>query len=108
MNQLALNLSPAKVGHFYQTTPITLHERAEAIARATAQDMRVLAVYRAAGRPLTPSEAHMQLEACGHREPITSIRRAINTLTKAGALVKLDETQRGPWQAIEHFWALSA
>ena len=111
--QLALRLiaprqRPAKVAPFYVTTPLTVQERAQAIARAEAQDQRVLAVYRCADRPLTPSEAHQQLEACGHREPIVSIRRAINTLTKAGALVKLPETKVGPWQAKEHMWALRA
>lgn len=109
--QLALVLEApkprrAKVSAFYETTPLSVRERAEAIARAEAQDQRVLAVYRCANRPLTPSEAHLQLEACGHREPITSIRRAIHTLTKAGALVKLAQTERGPWGSLEHFWAL--
>lgn len=97
---------PAKVAPFYVTTPLTVQERAEAIARAEAQDQRVLAVYRCSDRPLTPSEAHLQLEACGHHEPITSIRRAIHTLTKAGALVKLPDTERGPWGMPEHRWAL--
>lgn len=109
--QLALRLiaprpRPAKVSAYYCTTPLTVQERAQAIARAEAQDQRVLAIYRCSDRPLTPSEAHQQLEACGHREPIVSIRRAINTLTNAGALVKLSTTARGPWGAKEHHWAL--
>lgn len=98
---------PAKVTTFYATTPLTVQERAQAIARATAQDERVLAVYRCADRPLTPSEAHQQLAACGHNEPVTSIRRAIHTLTKAGALVKLAECERGPWGSLEHRWSLA-
>ncbi len=110
--QLALRLiapkpRPAKVAPFYVTTPLTVQERAEAIARAEAQDQRVLAVYRCSDRPLTPSEAHQQLAACGHNEPVTSIRRAIHTLTKAGALVKLSECERGPWGSLEHRWSLA-
>lgn len=95
-----------KVSAFYETTRLSVRERAQAIAKAEAQDQRVLAVYRCSDRPLTPSEAHQQLEACGHREPIVSIRRAINTLTKAGALVKLSTTSVGPWGAKEHQWDL--
>lgn len=111
--QLALRLiapkpRPAKGPVFYQTTKLTVQERAQAIARAEAQDQRVLAVYRCADRPLTPSEAHQQLAACGHNEPVTSIRRAIHTLTKAGALVKLSDTELGPWRMPEHKWALRA
>lgn len=109
--QLQLSLAtprarPRKGSNFYATTPLTVQERAQVIARAEHQDERVLAVYRASDRPLTPSEAHQQLEACGHREPVTSIRRAINTLTKAGALVKLSQTERGPWGSLEHKWDL--
>lgn len=105
--QLQLMLTkPRKAPVYYQTTPLTVQERAEAIARASAQDERVLAVYRCTDRPLTPSEAHHQLAACGHNEPVTSIRRAIHTLTKAGALVKLADTELGPWGMPEHRWAL--
>ena len=90
--QLSLMLTkPRKAPVYYQTTRLTVQERADAIARAEAQDHRVLAVYRCADRPLTPSEAHQQLAACGHNEPVTSIRRALHTLTKAGALVKLPD-----------------
>ncbi len=105
--ETALELRPArKLPVFYQTTPLSVAERAKAIASAERQDQRVLAIYRCSQRPLTPSEAHQQLAACGHSEPVTSIRRAINTLTQAGILTKLETTQRGPWGQSEHFWVL--
>lgn len=110
MTQLALFAPKRRTARgpvFYQTTALTVSERNAAIARAEAQDERVLAVYRCAGRPLSPSEAHAQLEACGSREPLTSIRRAIHTLTAAGALVKLSVTRTGIYGAREHLWALS-
>jgi hypothetical protein len=109
--QLQLALIPhvrPRRGTFYVTTPLTVGERNEALARAAAQDDRVLAVYRAARQPLTPSQVHQQLDACGYRCPIVSIRRAINTLTKAGALVKLVTTKQGPWGSKEHEWSLPA
>lgn len=105
--QTELAFRPArKAPVYYQTTPLSVADRAKAIASAERQDQRVLAVYRCAQRPLTPSEAHQQLAACGHSEPVTSIRRAINTLTAAGVLAKLDTTQCGPWGRPECQWTL--
>jgi len=39
--------------------------------------------------------------------PITSIRRAINTLTKAGKLTKTDELQKSSYGKNAHIWRLN-
>ena len=39
--------------------------------------------------------------------PITSIRRAINTLTKAGKLTKTDELQKSSYGKNAHVWRLN-
>jgi hypothetical protein len=109
--QLALRLAmphQRRPGVFYQTTPLSPDERAQALARAAFQDERVLAVYRTADAPLTPSQVHRILDESGYRCPIVSVRRAINTLTKERALVKLVTTRPGPWGSKEHEWALPA
>jgi hypothetical protein len=109
--QLALKLVAPRVRRpavFYQTTPLSPSERSEALARAAAQDERVLAVYRTANSPLTPSQVHRILDDSGYRCPIVSVRRAINTLTNERALVKLVTTRQGPWGSKEHEWSLPA
>ena len=58
---------------------------------------------------LGPWQVHGLLSARGHAWPITSIRRAITTLTKRGLLVKTTRGRhQGPEGAREHVWALPA
>lgn len=87
---------------FYNTTHETGDTLTERKARAAAQDAAVLALYRKHGE-LGPWQVHALL---GSRWPITSIRRAINTLTKRDELVKLAKYRIGAEGAREHLWAL--
>jgi hypothetical protein len=41
------------------------------------------------------------------RVPITSIRRALNTLTAAGLIIKTDHMRQGDYGAINHTWHLA-
>lgn len=70
-------------------------------ATANRQEDVILALYKRAGRPLTPD--HIERMVAG-RWPITSIRRAVTVLTKAGLLRKLDETVEGRWGKRVHLW----
>ena len=58
---------------------------------------------------LTPELVrHTCEEFYGKTWPITSIRRSISTLTKAGKLTKTSKLQKGPYGKKEHIWKLSA
>lgn len=90
---------------FHNTTGLTGRRLIAASRVAKGQEAAVLDVFRAAGRPLSPSEVHARMPG---RVLLTSVRRAISNLTQAGALVKLDQTVPGPYSMPEHLWALPA
>jgi|TARA_Y100000310_G_scaffold135869_2_gene134789 hypothetical protein len=57
---------------------------------------------------LTPDEVHEITGSNYYKEwPITSIRRAINTLTKDGKLAKTDELRTGGHGKKTHVWKLN-
>lgn len=88
---------------YYRSTDITANELAARIKAATKQDEAVMAVMDA-GLARTPSQMHRLFLAMGKRWPITSVRRSMTNLTKAGQLVKTSETRRGPYSHLENFW----
>lgn len=90
---------------FHNTAGLTGRQLIAAARVARGQEAAVLDVFRAAGRPLSPSEVHARMPG---RVLLTSVRRAISNLTQAGALVKLDQMQSGPFGMPEHLWALPA
>ena len=51
---------------------------------------------------MTPSVVWSQV--FDRRVPLTSVRRAITTLTNQGVLRKLDEKGKGPYGRDEHYW----
>lgn len=86
---------------YHRTTDITANELVARIKAATKQDEAVMAVMDA-GLARTPSQMHRLFLAMGKRWPITSVRRSMTNLTKAGQLVKTSETRRGPYGHVEH------
>lgn len=88
---------------FYNTIELTPDEHAKAIAAAADQDQAVLLVMRHLGRA-TPSQVHLRFPPS---TPITSIRRAMNTLTTAGKLLKTRDKKVGPYGKPEHFWTVA-
>src|SRR5689334_7080437 len=84
-------------GRFYQTTRLTPDELNAAIASARFQDEAILALFRRF-ESLTPSRAWTLYKAATgkHETPLTSVRRAISTLTDDGFLRKTDEQKLGP------------
>lgn len=90
---------------FHNTLGLTGRQLIAASRVAKGQEAAVLDVFHAAGRPLSPSEVHARMPG---RVLLTSVRRAISNLTQAGALVKLDQVQPGPFGKPEHRWQLPA
>jgi hypothetical protein len=88
---------------YHQTTPLSGQQLADAIRTAAVQDAAILAVY-SAGIARTPSQVHSILTRMGKSWPITSIRRGITNLQRAGALRKTDECRISPWGKPEHLW----
>lgn len=94
---------------FYETTPLTGVQLRAAFARAEKQDALVLAVFRlvAPGSLLAPSQVHAVGVANGARWLLTSVRRSISTLTRAGVLEKTGQQRMGPHGSPENFWRLA-
>lgn len=79
---------------------------AEYQAKAGEQNDTVLWLFQALKRPLSPSEVLAHWPGLMNKPPLTSIRRAITTLTQAGALVKTEAKRKGVYGRMEHVWTL--
>lgn len=115
MNQGVLNFTTARAKRrpqrpYFATTPLTQLQLAGAMRQAEQQDEAVLAIFRSAQCPLSPSQVHAIGIEHGRRWLITSVRRSITNLAdpQCGVLVRLNETVQGPWSRPEHLWALPA
>lgn len=93
-------------GSYYHTTRLSPEQAQEAVREAKRQDDAILAIYRSRG-PLSPSDVLRICEANGKRWPLTSVRRAITTLTDDGALVRMEQQKPGLYRKPEHLWALA-
>jgi len=71
--------------------------------KAKSQDDAIYQYFVSTGKALSPS---MVLNQLGLNCPITSVRRAINTLTKDGKIVKTKETVIGMYGKRETLWIL--
>ena len=94
---------------YYNTTNLTGDELNEALGNALTQEQLILHIYN-----VDLEELDFGIGPEGIREtcvdfynkdwPITSIRRAINTLTKAGKLTKTNELRKGKYGKKTHTW----
>ena len=96
---------------YYQTTPLTTDQLAQAFRAAGKQDELVLAIFRTGitmQQPLlTPSQGHAIGERRGSMWLLTSVRRSIATLTHHGVLAKTDTTRMGPYGKPEYCWRIA-
>lgn len=95
---------------YYNTTKESGSNLEEFRAKATTQDKRVIAIFRAIGNNSTicPSGVFSVYDTLYAPAPITSIRRSITNLTKAGLLEKTREKREGPHGRPEYSWRLAA
>lgn len=95
---------------YWITTPIPRAELAEAITRAERQDEAVIAIFRAATGPMSPSQVHQIGLDNGRKWLIQSVRRSMTNLADPDigepVLVHLDATRPGPHGAPEGLWML--
>ncbi len=101
---------------YYNTTNLSGTELDTARRKATKQNDRVLLIYKAKNRPMSPSEVWNTYNAWFDRSLIGSIRRSITNLTatedrKCRPIIpKLQHTgtlRPGPFGAKEGVWKLA-
>jgi hypothetical protein len=87
---------------FFPTTPMSTQGISEMEAKIKGQNMTVLKFFMSnPSRSFTPFEV---LEHTGLSVPITSIRRAITTLTQSGYLIRTNELREGQYGMSNHCW----
>ena len=88
---------------FYNTTGLISTDLVRAKASATSQDAIILSHFNAhPDTPYSPSDIHTLLFTSA--TPITSVRRSMSSLTRAGHLIKLTGLVDGIYGRHEHVW----
>ncbi len=91
---------------FYNTTHLGGEELTRRRFETGRQNQEILAFFRSNPRGLfTPFD----VQSCTGmiNVPITSIRRAMHTLTSAGLLIKTHNKKEGNYGAFNHLWKLA-
>ena len=91
---------------YFNSTSLTGLELRAAITAARHQDAAILVIFQNARGPLSPSDVWRLCEQAGKQWPLTSVRRAITTLTSAGALTQTGCQKRGIYGRPEYQWSL--
>ena len=93
---------------YFNTTNIQGEELRQCQIKAGTQNAVILAFFRAnPGKSFTPFEVKYGLKWHLNFPPITSIRRAISTLTELDYLIMTDELRAGEYGAVNHCWRLN-
>tara|TARA_R100000995_G_C3478854_1_gene122645 strand:+ start:1179 stop:1514 length:336 start_codon:yes stop_codon:yes gene_type:complete len=96
---------------YYNTTKETVKELNVSKAKAYTQEEYIMDIFfffkDKGGTKMTPSEICSIFCEEYKDVPLTSIRRAINTLTNKGKLIKTDIMRQGIYGKPEHCWKLS-
>lgn len=90
---------------FYNTNDLAGAELRQAQLQAATQEQLVEAIFRSSTRSRLTPEGVLVWMPTG--TPLTSVRRAMTNLTKAGRLVKLSQFARGQYGKPIHYWALA-
>jgi Fe2+ or Zn2+ uptake regulation protein len=91
---------------FHNTIDLLPSQKATAEVRASRQNDKVLKVFKDHPRQdFTPAQVYLMF---GQQYPLTSIRRAITTLTTAGDLIKNERTaqRKGLYGSPNNTWKL--
>ena len=90
---------------YYNTNEENGQELTESWIKSAKQDQLILRLFMInPNETFTPDEMEHLCIRCYKDWPITSIRRAINTLTKAGNLTKTNELREGKYGKKTHTW----
>ena len=92
---------------FYNTNKQKSNELKESKKKVLTQDQFILGIFNTwrNGEGLSPSEVEeILVDSYNKNWPLTSIRRAISTLTDAGKLTKTNKLRKGKYGKNEHVW----
>lgn len=92
---------------YYNTVGLTNPELSNEWASVANQDQLILALFARDSNGMTPFQVQNICNIYHRHWPITSIRRAMNTLTKGGKLTKTNELRRGDYGKKCHVWRLN-
>jgi len=93
-----------QIDMFHNTINLLPSEKVEREVKAVNQNEKILKLFQDNRySDFTPAEVYLRF---GQQIPLTSIRRAISDLTKAGDLVKTDKRRKGIYNEINCVWKL--
>ena len=75
-----------------------------AIRKAKNQNERILKIMKLSDKPMTPFDVQSVYQLIFPSIPITSIRRAMSTLTDNGELIKMEQMKVEQYGAKNHLW----
>lgn len=94
----------AQLDFFHNTINLVPSETIVREKKAINQNEKILQFFKEhMFSDFTPSEVWLKF---GQQQPLTSIRRAITDLTKAGELVKTENKRKGFYNEINSTWKL--
>lgn len=94
-----------QLNFFHNTIGLLPSEHREREKKAISQDEKILKFFKENPHAdFTPSQVWIQF---GQQYPLTSIRRSITNLTKAGELVKTDNKRPGLFGEANYTWKLN-
>ncbi len=91
---------------YYNTTNESGKKLKEYKSKAASGCDKILKYFKKVGKPMTPSDVHMNL--FDESTPLTSTRRAISTLTNVHNKLRMTEDKKmGIYGRDEHYWELN-
>jgi len=89
---------------FYNTTRLLGKELEAERIQAMKQEDLIETYFKEWPNAKTPCQVHSAFASSGFKWPLTSVRRAINTLTKNGILIKTKEQKTGLYGKKAYCW----
>jgi len=93
---------------FYNTIESAGKELLQAEENALSQEQKIMRHFLTRGHRYEKSPSRIRKLSFNQDVPLTSVRRAITSLTNRGDLVKLPTMIIGPYGKPEHLWTASA
>jgi len=89
---------------FFNTIHLDGEELYDAVKNVVKQNERIYQLMKLSGKKYTPFEMHRVYEKFFAKTPVTSIRRAMTTLTNDNRLIKLDEMKAERYGKPNYLW----
>lgn len=93
---------------FYNTIELAGKELLQAEENSLSQERKIMRHFLMRGHRYEKSPSGIRRLCFNQDVPLTSVRRAITSLTNRGDLVKLPAVVTGPYGKPEHLWTASA